>query len=725
MNARGRCLRFPSIPVALLTLIVACTPENQPADELEESAIDPAMVYGHTIHLEGLDEDVKIHKTPERIWLERTPGVFEDYTAVLDTDRRVYRERFGALARDFHDELSAAGSQETFTVGIVYRSPTVNEMVLNSPLRDDNEALAEARALDVVPIVETIQANGLTVHRTPRYLRYITAEGRADQILGLAHDDQILVIYHQKAGTATELAAIHPAVHHDIDAEYLQPMMGGSYATDIKVGIIEPSSYDDANDFNCGIRESHDAFSEATVTYSDPLKLCNPMMPSCGNCDTCVEMGFASPNSGQCVESHPTQVSSLVANTQGASPYAAARAHLYVPNEWEICDGLGGTADVYDWLLGQGVHTANASYVGCDSGEADIAIRDNDLFIARGAGNSAMSSGNATVACEATANSLCVGATILDHTLACYSNWKNPWNHSNVPDTLDREEPDVVAVGGDVGTGCAGNPVNSDNAVSVASHSSTDSTWTTGSGTSFSAPTITAMAALLREECADANDWTDRVLRAIFRTGAHAYNPYGTRYSTPNNDGVDGRDGGGWASANDISIFCDPGSNAGEDIFQLDTGDGTTIDGELGRYDPDSPVENLEPTNSEDWRAFTDPGSGRVYHVIKYLPAVSVDYRIRATISWDACPAVNVYWTAAARDIDLFLLKVDSVMGNSYEGTWVTGSQSVSDNNEGFDFKVTSADDYLIVAGWAAGDNVGCEGSDTEPFGWAARVLAP
>jgi hypothetical protein len=57
--------------------------------------------------------------------------------------------------------------------------------------------------------------------------------------------------------------------------------------------------------------------------------------------------------------------------------------------------------------------------------------------------------------------------------------------------------------------------------------------------------------------------------------------------------------------------------NAGEGTFQLDTGDGTTIDGTLGRYDPGTPVENLEPTKSESWRAFTDPGTGRVYHVIK------------------------------------------------------------------------------------------------------------
>jgi hypothetical protein len=38
---------------------------------------------------------------------------------------------------------------------------------------------------------------------------------------------------------------------------------------------------------------------------------------------------------------------------------------------------------------------------------------------------------------------------------------------------------------------------------------------------------------------------------------------------------------------------------------------------------------------------------------------------------------------------------------------------------------VTDADDYLVVAGWPAGDNQGCEGSDTEPFGWALWVLPP
>src|SRR5690606_18203158 len=106
--------------------------------------------------------------------------------------------------------------------------------------------------------------------------------------------------------------------------------------------------------------------------------------PACGGCGICVDMGYASPLTGHCVEDHPTRVTSLIANTKGTAPYAAARAHIYLPNEWRICDGMGGTALIYDWLLGQGVHTVNASYIGCDGGVADIAIRDNDLFIEPG-----------------------------------------------------------------------------------------------------------------------------------------------------------------------------------------------------------------------------------------------------------------------------------------------------------------------------------------------------
>ena len=53
----------------------------------------------------------------------------------------------------------------------------------------------------------------------------------------------------------------------------------------------------------------------------------------------------------------------------------------------------------------------------------------------------------------------------------------------------------------------------------------------------------------------------------------------------------------------------------------------------------------------------------------------------------------------------------------------MTGSQSVNDNNEGFDYEVQDAAAFAIVAGWPANDDIGCEGATTEPFGYAWQVL--
>jgi hypothetical protein len=705
-------MRINFIPLCVvgsfaITLLIGCSSDEQ-GTELE-LVTDPGQLnYQLDVRLDGLDEDVSIHKNPEYVWITRASGEPASYEDLLSSDRDAYRARYGALPKDLHEELRAADPDETFIVSLRYFVDTTPQVTTGA--QADAGTIAAALAVDVQPILATMADEGLTPLYVATYAPLITIEASAEQVLEFAHDPRIKTIYDDRLKPGQELA-IQPAVHHEIDVEYGQPGAMGSYATAVKVGVIEANLYDTGDQAGCGINETHVAFSEAQITYNlDPQK-CNPNNPTCpAACDLCVDMNYPGPLSGHCVADHPNYVSSLISNTQSAgNPYAAARAELFLANHATPCGG-GGSALIYDWFVAQGVRTANASYYECDGKLADEYIRDYDLFIARGAGNFPTAA-----ACESSASSLCVGASNADRNVSCFSSWLNPANFAGE----DREEPDVVVFGGTADRSCT--TASEPGAVQYASATTTN-TWGSDVGTSLAAPTATAMAALLREECGDANGWTDRVLRAIFRTAGRAHNSHGTRYSTPNTLDNDGHDGGGWVGAQELSAFCDPGGdNAGEGTFNLQTGDGSTFDSH-GSFPPGNPPEGLEPASPEVFRAFTDPGVGRVYHVIKHLPVIPAGTRVRATISWDACTGIgNV--GIAARDIDLFLFRVDSSNGNDYEGVWVTGSQSVYDVNEGFDFEVSQADDYIIVAGWPAG--VGCDGSATEPFGYAYWAWVP
>lgn len=457
-----------------------------------------------------------------------------------------------------------ADEDEIFSVKVPYRSPSA--MTLDMASRDDSEVFADAISRDVAPIIETVVSSGLEVRHVSKYMRLIHVRGSAGQIISLANDERIIPIFDEP-GTEVEPdlgeLSFFAAEHHNIDVEYDQPLPTGSYADGIKVAIIERNLFDIQNGLFCGIRDDHIAFSQATLTYEEPPTRCNDNM-DCGGCGNCYDMGYPNPMSGHCVKSHPTDSASLVANTRATGPFSAAQAHLYLPNKYDLCDSTDTNSIYDDFLIPQGVRTASATCILCDSFVADIAIRDNDLFIARSAGNGE----DAGMACSWSANSLCVGATTMNYSVAGYSNWINP----------------------------------------------------------------------------SADPW---------------------------------------------------------------------LGGAVG-----------EP--EEGWRAFTDPSLARDYHVIKYYPSISAGSRIRATISWDACPGeIPALVAVPAVDVDLFLLSVDSVVGSHYEGTWVIGSQSVKDNNEGFDYEIPSQGAYAVVAGWPMNDNTGCDGAATESFGYALRVLAP
>ena len=88
--------------------------------------------------------------------------------------------------------------------------------------------------------------------------------------------------------------------------------------------------------------------------------------------------------------------------------------------------------------------------------------------------------------------------------------------------------------------------------------------------------------------------------------------------------------------------------------------------------------------------------------------------RVRFTFSWDSCPLDDTGEGPAgvSVDFDLFLRRVDD--------GYVWGSQSLDDNNEGFDYTVpqNAGGKYEVWVMWPEGE-LSCEGTETIEGGFS------
>jgi hypothetical protein len=105
-----------------------------------------------------------------------------------------------------------------------------------------------------------------------------------------------------------------------------------------------------------------------------------------------------------------------------------------------------------------------------------------------------------------------------------------------------------------------------------------------------------------------------------------------------------------------------------------------------------------------------EPESGdRVGEMID-LGQLTTNQRVRATISWNGCSddASGVAPGTVGVDYDLFLY-------NATTETYVWGSQSLHDVNEGFDFTIQTEGTYELWISWLDGDR-SCEDTEIEPL---------
>jgi hypothetical protein len=269
-------------------------------------------------------------------------------------------------------------------------------------------------------------------------------------------------------------------------------------------------------------------------------------------------------------------------------------------------------------------------------------------------------------ACAYQTNAVCVGA--VKHDLSMWSNTvtANPFGS-------DREEPDVVALGGDNAT--CGNTVHA-----MKANTSALDDWTGFfNATSAATPVVTSMMALTREYCVGlGRGFSPRWTRAILKASLGA-NPTGWRYETPGKTPT-AKDGAGFMYAEDVKSWCSPGDSKESGDAPIDlAGGGPGPSGTPPPREPPIGPFNVKPLSG----ANPGPSDGRKYQALKTF-SFNKNARLRAVISWDACATAPVASqpVRVVPDFDLFLHTPNR------GGKYVFSSQSVSDNSEGFDIDI-------------------------------------
>ncbi|MEZ4223014.1 MAG: S8/S53 family peptidase [Polyangiaceae bacterium] len=448
------------------------------------------------------------------------------------------------------------------------------------------------------------------------------------------------------------------------------------------------------------------------------------------------------PSPTGCYSAHAARVASVISPNNTMGNRGAGLAQLFYPNvgvptgphpfdqQDDTACSPWGTVSAYHWMVADhDVPTVNESY-GCLGGEMcteqvasgwegitqDFYSRYYGTTIVKAAGNRDCF-GVEDPACPFSLNSICVGSIDSDGDLSCKSSFHNPTH----PTSSDREEPDVVAFGGGRDPGC--NYVASAPCTAIPASGAT--AWSKSIGTSFAAPVVTSMVSLFKERCQQHFPFPldQRVMRAHFRTWA-LLNVEGPAYSTPRPN-VDLTDGAGVVLADLLALSCVPNGTYGNiglvgGGVDLTQDNGPMPGGEAqyqNGWNPPGETQAMPHSGAKSFGYAPGPGSGRKWAALVQIPLPD-GARVRATWSWDGCvPGVTGSAPGAvAIDFDLFLF-------NNSTNEYYWASQSLDDNNEGFDYTLQGGEggDISIILAWPDGAQ-SCEGNtvDAGALSWLA-----
>lgn len=195
---------------------------------------------------------------------------------------------------------------------------------------------------------------------------------------------------------------------------------------------------------------------------------------------------------------HTTKVASIVSGTYGIAKNANLYIHTYVPN-----NNAYGFDDAIDWLLEKGVNVVNISmhsdFFTNNQGEydghsayLDYIVWKNYLTIVKSAGNRGSGDGFITNPGIGT-NTLSVGSIDADKNISFFSSWRI---NSSVDEFLMK--PSLVAPG-----------------EYIYIPNTNNSSYENMSGTSFAAPMVTGVVALLMEEFPNLMGYPETYMSAL------------------------------------------------------------------------------------------------------------------------------------------------------------------------------------------------------------------
>jgi hypothetical protein len=696
-----------------------------------EPSWGPELEYRQSTHLVGLDENVVIVKNPEHVYVIRASGEHQPLARVRPLDDAARRARFGALDPGFSRNITDSAAGTLFSI-VIYFDPSVSwddirERLLSSD-PDVQMAADEALMLGIAAagsaLRPTLQDIGVHILSAADRIPSLHGVASREALLAAAHVPELTLIMPEVQGEPHRDNTLAPDTvwYHAIDTTFNQHNPA-YFADNQRIGIVEPMSP------TCKIFDTHEAFAENTtaVTYDSTSAPTN-----CGSDSDCLPVCNVSPAdawcgpSGTCIDGHASQVGSTIsAGKDSNTPWGSAKASLYVTNNDALCSTTTAAENAYSWLLSKGVRVANESYdCGQSNYTTDGITQDYyqhmyPVVVTKSAGN--MKTTAADTACPYTLNSICVGAVNHAGKMSCFSDYVNP-PLNQAGGQSDREEPDLVALGGDFTPSIMSPPCNvvADNVQLINKGTTTD--WTGGNaGTSFSAPAVASMVALFRQECGPTNGYinVNSYIRAITRNAAWASNPDHWLYETPAK-GHDGKDGGGFLSADKLMLYCGT-ANCTSDCSGRNPTPTNPTAGPTGDPPPNGGPPNDDGGLSgmaagvhiENTSRTPGPSDGRGYWTI--WTSSGTIHGVRATLSWDVCPSSMTGTAPAApvTDWDLFL----------YDQTthkYLYSSQSNNDNNEGFDYPFgTSGTSDTIVLYAASIPSAGCSGHGVDGYSYA------
>lgn len=677
---------------AVLAAFLACSEEPQ-------TQLDPNR-YEVLRYVPVLDETVRIVKTPTEARVIRANGVVESLVAFNKLTAELLRERHGALTVDMSARLANMSATERIQVAVWYREPLAARGLAGSGLepedREDvissNAALYEAKG-DSLAAEWSRDGEDLHVYRISSLAPLIFAEATVDEVARLARKPEVMRVMDASKGSSSLDAGPPPNWVPEGNFDLVNAQ--GLYGAGQLIGFYE--------EHRCGIYAEHEAFGASLYTPSTAV-------PTCTTVADCLPCGTqAACAAGKCVSKHTTKVASAAIGTKNAELGGAAKAEIYQylnPSGADFTCDPALTDAVYTDIVTRGIHTAVQAYTcsptNTDGIVQDYYVRKYGISLAKTAGNTPK-----LPACPKMLNAICVGA----HRAGAVdvdsgTTQLNP----NLAPGYDREEPDLTAFS---------------DAIDVA-QTSGPTDWSPEFGTSFAAPSIAGMVAIMKEACSPKLDFSPLAVRALLSGASRAQNPRGWRYSTPGkvdggNNLLDHADGAGAPLANFAIEQCSQNNspwNVGSGTLDVDLTTGTTPPSggapEPGDIPPGEPQSTAPASSSTRWfyklYGFDDKTLSRLT-------------RIRASIAWNACPPSSPVSSSdvaeALPDFDLFLYNED-------EGYYVYTSQSLDDNNEGFDVVIEEEGRHSLYLGWPKDGNtgLGCDGS-TEALAYVYGWLPP